>query len=297
MANGINVLSTKAMLSHLKVSRWGGRVHDKATSREVLIAKRADAQSGLFTTRLIKKKAFADIAGAEHEARAYHWMHTQPWFDDGPRILPTALYMKYIKEMNDVKGRFDKAVEEFLKEYPAHIAEARTALGDLFDSEYYPSVESMRTKHALEIVITNCPDTQDFRCDLPSEVLDDIKADMEKRLKKQMDSTIADVSERIQDVVGRMAERLKAYSPADKKGGIKATGTFRDSLVDNVRELAELIPAFNMKGDAKITKLVTRMKKELCEFDADVLREDDLVRAKVSKSADDILATVGAFIK
>jgi len=297
MSKSNNILSSKAMLSHLKVSRWGGRLFDKATSAEILAKKRADDDAGVFTQRLIKRQAFVDIQTAEHEARDYHTKHTQPWFDDGPRILPTALYMSYIKAMNDVKANFDQAVEDFLKEYPNHVREAQCSLGDLFNRENYPSVEEMRAKHSIEFIITNCPDTSDFRCDLPQALLDEIKADLEKRLKGQLDHTVVDASERILNVVGRMADRLKAYKPGDREAGVRATGTFRDSLVSNVRELAEILPAFNLRDDNNLSKVISRISKELCEYDADVLREDEQVRATVTKSAEEILASVNGFIK
>lgn len=96
-----------------------------------------------------------------------------------------------------------------------------------------------------------------------------------------MQATAHDIIE----VVGHMAEKLKEYKVQPGK-------YFADSLVKNVRELAELLPAFNLTNDPKLTRLTKRIVKELCAEDASVLRKDDDVRKSVAKSADDILADV-----
>jgi hypothetical protein len=88
-----------------------------------------------------------------------------------------------------------------------------------------------------------------------------------------------------------MAEKLGAYNKSGKRGE-KSEGVFRDSLVGNVRELAELLPAFNFNGDPAFDKLVKRIQNELCAEEPKTLREHDDVRESVKKSADDILKDV-----
>jgi hypothetical protein len=40
-------------------------------------------------------------------------------------------------------------------------------------------------------------------------------------------------------------------------------------LVDNVRELARLLPAFNLTGDPILANISERINAELCTYDAD----------------------------
>jgi hypothetical protein len=117
-----------------------------------------------------------------------------------------------------------------------------------------------------------------------------LQADMEAALKEAMLEPVR----RVVDVVGKMAIKLKDYKPATDTG--RAENTFRDSLVENVRELLPLLDAFNLTGDKNITKIAQRMEKELCKNDADTLREDDDVRKKVQKAADDILKQANALM-
>jgi hypothetical protein len=92
-----------------------------------------------------------------------------------------------------------------------------------------------------------------------------------------------------------MSERLAAYKSSGKRGE-KTEGVFRDSLVENVRELTELLPAFNFNADPAYDALVKRIQKELCVEEAKTLRESEDVRASVKKSADDILKDVESLL-
>ena len=59
-----------------------------------------------------------------------------------------------------------------------------------------------------------------------------------------------------------------------------------------MRELADLLPAFNLTDDPRLTAITERIQRELCVEDAKDLRQHDDVRAEVKKSADEIVAAV-----
>ena len=109
--------------------------------------------------------------------------------------------------------------------------------------------------------------------------------------EKVIDDAMKHTANQIIELVGHMAEKLKEYGTA-KKGERKF---FMDSLVDNVRELVELLPAFNLTNNPKLDQIAKRMAKELCAEDAQALRENEAARKAVAKSADEIVAEVGKF--
>jgi hypothetical protein len=187
-------------------------------------------------------------------------------------------------------------VNKFVKEYPKHIEQAKKELGKLFNEQDYPPATSIRKRFALEVIITPCPDSGDFRADLDPDVLKDIGVKLEKHLEGLLDKAMDDAAHRITDVVGHMVKRLKAYKPANKKKGTKAEGKFHDTLVENIRDLAKLLPTFNLNNDSKLASIHQSIMKELCINDPDTLREDDVVRKKVVKSAEDILKKVQEFL-
>lgn len=287
-----NWLASKAMLASLTISQWSARRLDRDITDEVNESHGASADAGRYNKLLVAKSAIDPIQKVVNEARLAHLEMTQPWADIGPRLLPAALYMKYTERMSALRTAFEREVDLFARDYPSHVEARRVALNGLFKEKDYPA--DVRKLFCFDVAILPCPDASDFRVELAAEHADDIRRDIERRMQEAMDTAMQEPIRRIVESVGRMAARLRAYKPA--AGGNKAEGVFRDTLVENVRELAELLPAFNLKGDPKLDALTRRMNDELCVEDAKALRENDHARASVAASADAILAEAQALL-
>lgn len=294
-----NILAKKAVLATLQISSWGVRRVDHDATDEVLNKHQANGDAGMFTKRLLAKDAVADIKRAKWAARSYHMSRTQPWLQAGTRLLPTSLYLEYAKEMQKHKEEFERVVRELIKDYPKHVKAAERELGSLFNAEDYPTATTLASTYSMDIMIDPVPDKGSFMPGLTIDVADlaEIKTDLEKRMKSQLEAALKDVAERMAEAVGHMVGKLKEYKPANHKKGMKASNTFRDSLVENIRELTDLIPSFNLSNDATLDKLHKRLLKEICPIDPNALREDSNVRAKVAKSAQDILDEIQQFMK
>jgi hypothetical protein len=115
-------------------------------------------------------------------------------------------------------------------------------------------------------------------------------------LKQALDDAMRDSVTRVVETVGHMATRLRAYRPAERRGD-RTEGAFRNSLVDNVRELARLLPAFNLTGDPILADISDRINAELCAYEADDLRGDETTRHLIASRAESILADVQAFMQ
>jgi len=72
--------------------------------------------------------------------------------------------------------------------------------------------------------------------------------------------------------------------------------TFHDTLVENLREQAILLPKFNVSGDPKLDKLLQEINMKLCINDADVLRHDFDIREDVAKDAKEILDKMSGYM-
>lgn len=287
-----NLLAQKAVLAAVTISMWTARRFDRIVTDETNKQHNAEADAGRYNKLLIDKRDLEPLTKVHSAARMRHYMLTQPWLDDGSRLLSSTLYMSYAAEMRKFKIEFDAAAEKFSNDYPNMIERAKKRLNGMFNSADYPV--SIRSHFNFDIKIMPCPDASDFRVDLAKEHLSEMQSDVEARMKQALDATMNDIKERITNVVGHMAERLKAYKPSD--GDNRAESTFRDSLVDNVRELTGLLPAFNLIGDKKLDAICKRMEKELCTEDADTLRTEAKVRQSVTKAADKILTDIASFM-
>lgn len=293
-----NVLSRKAMLTSLSISSWGARKHESEITEEVLVRHNAEKETGSFTKRLLNSDAMEAIGAAKRKADNYHKEHTLPWHDAGKiRILPAELYPDFANKMRELKAEFYAAVDEFLQNYPKYMQDAKRSLGKMFNEADYPPLPSMRRAFKLDILIMPCPESADFRCaSLSPEDLKDLRSELGSRVDNALEKGIADAARRAAEVIANMSEKLAGYKPADKKKGKKAEGKFHDSLVEHVRDLAGLLPAFNLNEDPKLTAIHKRIVKELCAYDADTLRADDDVRKQVATSAAAIHKAVSEFL-
>lgn len=292
-----NILAKKAVLASLNISYWGARALDHGITDEVHDKHKAAHDSGRYTKRLVTREMLKPINVAMGAARTYHYLHTMPWLDTGARLLPSAFYLDYAKALGKLRREYESAVDTFCepKAFNARLKQMEKLLGDLYDPRDYPTADQVRRSFRFDLVVMQCPDIEDFRIALGREEAAEVRADLEKRLDETLRGTQRDVAERITETIGRMAERLHAYKPAAKKGE-KAEGTFRDSLVGNVRELADLLPALNIAEDKKLADVIGRIKRDLCTSEPDELRDSDAAREKVAKAADKILKDVSVFM-
>jgi hypothetical protein len=163
----------------------------------------------------------------------------------------------------------------------------------LFNAADYPAPREIRAKFKLATKTFPVPEADDFRSDvLDAETVEDIRRELGETNDAVMADAMKHTAQQITEVVGHMAEKLNGY----KKAGNSSRSFFSYSLVENVRELAELLPAFNLTNDPGLDAVAKRIKKELCAEDAETLRNDDKVRKSVAKSADDILRDVESLL-
>lgn len=288
-----NYLSQKAMLASLNISQWAARRLDKQVTDEVNESHGAANDAGRYNKLLVDKAALVPIQKIVSEVRQYHLRMTQPWFDAGSRILPSALYFDYSTQMQKYRTQFERAVSEFVAEYPAHVERRKAALNGLFKDSDYPSETKIASLFGFDVVVLPCPDASDFRTDLAAEHADDIKVEIEKRMKKALDEAMQEPVRRVIDLVGNMAAQLRKRDASEANG---KKSPLYDSLVGNVRDLVGLLPAFNLTGDATLTQITERMRDELCREDVETLKENSAVRSAVAKSAEDILAQAKQFM-
>jgi len=284
-----SVLQRKAVLVSLNISTWAARKLDRKVTRETNQRYHAAADAGRFNKLLIEAARLKEINGCVSRARDLYYSMTKPWADEGQRILPNALYLDFVNQLRVIKQDFEKAAEDFCREYPSFVAERKSVLNGMFNEADYPTPGMIRGKFKLEHRFSNLPAAGDFRSDdLDAETVEDIRAEIEKTTTAVEHEAMAHTKTQIVEVVGHMAKKLGEY----KSEGGDERRFFFDSLVDNIRDLVKLLPAFNLTGDTKLDALIKRIDKELCSEDAKVLRKNDDLREGVRKSAEDILAEV-----
>lgn len=276
---------TKAVLVKLSISQFNPHRQDAKTTREVLRNKDAAQNAGVWVKNLINPKTLDAITSTAQTARQSHYTLSLPWADEGYRILPTAIYMKYQDEQRQHRTQFNNEVEKFLQKYPQYIEEAKTALNGMFNAGDYPTIEQLKAKFAYSVEVSPLPSGSDFRISLTSDELANIQQDVDTRVKAATDEAVKDLWNRLAVPVKNMSEKL-----AETKG------IFRDTLVSNIQEIVDLIPSLNVTDDKNLLTIANEVKANLTGHSPEVLRQNKVVRQTTAQAAQEILKKMEGYI-
>lgn len=257
------MLNEKAMLVSLNVTEWNPYRTDPKATDDTIKANGAKRGSGRFNKLLVDLYSVKQYRRAMGDARTFHYANTLPWSDTGARILPSQNYFEYVKAMRQLKANWEAAVSEFVREYPALIAQAESDLGGLFRRQDYPRADEVAAKFSFNIQVSPLPSSDDFRVDLGDDEVKAIQADIEARVTAQVQESVLDLWSRLQNAISHMVERLRG---SDK--------IFRDSLVGNINELTDVLPKLNITGDPNLAKAISEAKAGLANLDPDTLRKN-----------------------
>lgn len=286
-------IKNRAMLASITVSVWSGRKLDRKATDKVNSDHGANSDVARVNKSLLARTALAEIKQIEGRARTMLYARTLPWMNDGQRILSVHAFDAFARDCRKYEAEFNVAVDNFVAGYPDFVAQARVDMNGLFNESDYPDAAEIRARFNFKRSIAPLSDDADFRVDGMADA-DAIRAEIAAEFAATMGAAIGDAYKRIAETVGTMASKLAAFSPAKGKGDT-STGIFRDSLVENVRELVDLLPGLNVTNDPKLAEITTRMVA-LCRYDADALRDDGALRRDIAAQAAEIARDVSDYL-
>lgn len=269
----------KAVLTTLNVSAWTARKYDRKVSENIEEQYRA-TEAGRYNKLLISKDFLKNIEKITSSARSYQYKVTLPWTDGGYRLLHKRVYFDYMAEMAKYQDQFNSEVRIFLDNYSANIDEARERLADMFNFDDYPTIDNLKTRFNFTVTITPIPsqfDT-DLRVGFSDETMEEIEENIKDRLEESTRHAVRNLGERLYKVVEAIVKRLS-----------NVDAVFRNSLVENVRELCDLFPILNITEDPEMDELFREVKDKLTVFEPEELRANANTRYKVASEAQSIL--------
>ena len=149
-----------------------------------------------------------------------------------------------------------------------HSTSSRSAgLNGLFREDDYPSVENLRSKFGVGAGGAADP----LRLRLSGRVvgrragasLREIDANVRESLTRGTE----DLWKRLREVVSHMVERLN-----------EPESRFHGSLVTNIADLVDILPKLNVSGDADLNRFTEQIKQRLCNYSAQELKKNELLR-------------------
>lgn len=290
-STGIASLADRAMLVGLTIRQFNPTVTDKQITEETNAQHGVTGDMGQYKKSLIVKDRIKPITKFAGEVRAEHYRRTLPWAEDGARILTSEGYFEYAAWMRDQQAKWNgELVPAFVAAWDSVVSEARGKLGNAFRQSDYLTARELERKFDFRWSVRPVPIADDFRVALSVGEVAAIRSDITAGLEATVQQAMQDVFARMRDVVGKMAERLKAFDPNKP-----AAAPFRDTLVSNIVDLLDVLPSLNLTNDPAVTAF-TRQMEELTRFDAQTLRDNMYTREDIAKRADSIYSAMSAFV-
>jgi hypothetical protein len=280
-------LSQKCMTIDVRISRWNGYKTDQDASNKLIREAGAKAGSAIVSKRLVPKEALADITTAYNALKAHRDRHTLPWSDKGPRIMTRNIFELFMSGYGELERNFNAAVKEFIEvKYPPVRDKAAFNMGDLFNDKDYPPPEELRKKFSVNLDIDGITEPDDFRVALPEKELNQLKVTMEESISRRLGDAMQDVWLRIADLLEHYIERMD-----------DAEAIFRDSTVNNLVELMNILPGLNVTGDPKLKEIRQRIMNTIGSYEPNDLRKGGDLRAAAAKEAREIKESINEHMK
>ena len=279
-------IGTSAMLVELSISTWTARKKDKQASEDVTRTNGADSGAASVNKNLLSGcDELTAVRKFGANARNIHYSMTMPWSDVGLRLLPTAMYAKYHQTMTELQDEFERLGGVFMNAYGWEYSQAQARLGALWRADDYPSVESIASKFGFRLNYMPLPDAGDFRIDVGADAVDQMKTHYEEFYSTQIQRAMNDVWRRVYDSLTKMSERLDYGDHEERK-------IFRDTLVDNVLDMVDLLDVCNVTGDSQMSAMRLNLEDALRGVTPDALREDAFLRAETKRAVDNAIKSL-----
>jgi hypothetical protein len=278
-------LSDRAILVQLNISTWSANKLDKEISAETTAMKGAISNSVRTHKSLLPMcDLLDDIKKKAGLIRTKFYDNTLPWGVKGIQILPTANYLTFMTDFRKERSEYETLVTRFVPEYPQLVQDAQRFLGAAYKPTDYPEAHEIADKFKMDMQVMPVPNN-DFRVDIADEELARIHDEVEARVKQAASGAMQDVWQRLYDKVKHFAEKMD-----DPKA------IFRDSTVDHLVDLCELLPRLNVMDDPNLEAMRQEVEAKLAGYNPDVLRADPTTRQSVADDANDIAAKMAAFM-
>ncbi len=277
-------ISASSMLVELNLSVWTANKLDRTATDTVLISNGATSNDAAQVRKNLMsgtsaRKKIADYAAG---CRNWHYTRTLPWSDKGVRLLPTSLFFDYKSELTKRQFEFDRMVDQFLIDYPQLVQQAQSNMGSLFNADDYPSVDEVRSKFGFKVVFSPVPESGDFRLDLPSQELAEMRADYDEAYNSRLNEAMGAAWAKLHDMLTGMSNKL-TESDADTKK------RWHDTFLSNGFDLCSLLTHLNVANDPKLEAARQRMESALSGADLDTIKVDEDSRADLKQRLDAIL--------
>ena len=237
----------------------------------------------------IKSAANATINAVKERTMAFG---SSGWLLANTLIEPT------LREFTAGKAEYDRLVASFEQEVPRLISQAWANIGTYKVEP--PTEEECMGAFTMEFDMQAIPDSASFH---GSNISREMEAAIQRRLEESCKAAYAmaqqDAIQRLAEPLQNVVKGLDKYNEreADIAAGktVDKSRIFRDSLIGNVQQIAEVFSAFNLTGDPAMQNIIDDLET-FKGIEADDLRNSVDLRKQITSKAQDILANLGDWV-
>ena len=226
--------------------------------------------------------------------RAFHKKETRPWLAGAVDILAAANYWTYTEHMGELLSAFnDDAKPQFIEGLAKFRKDAKRLRGGFYDPADYPSAEELQRSIVASLHFMPLPNASDFRAAISADEIEKLRQSIEADVAESFNVGLKSMWADLYEVIEEMGQKLARYEvgPAGK-----ITQTFRDSAVNNVREMVDRIGRLNVTADPEIEAMCLRVRQRLLAAEPDTLRTDEKQRAAAIDEAQRIMQAMAGFV-
>jgi hypothetical protein len=278
-------LTDRAVLAQLNISQWTARKYDRKATQDVAVNFNTTTSAGRYNKSLLPMNDYLDRVHKKTTLiRTMFYQNTSPWGIEGTYMLSAKNYLPFTSIFRKEKSEWLHLVNDFKQNYLELKDNAQRFLGGLYNETDYPSLDAIDKKFSIDLAIFPVP-SNDFRVAVGDEELDEIRKDVERRVMDAQAHAMNDLWDRLYKQVGHMVEKL-----SDPKA------IFRDSMVENARELCALLPRLNFTDDPNLETMRQQVEATISGHHPDALRNDPDLRRDTAAEAKAIMEKMKSFM-
>lgn len=278
----ISNLKDNALLVSLSVRKPQLTKKDYKATADAEIANNAHG-AGKYVKDLYPKHLIDPITQVEAEARAYMYSRSVPW-QGTTHMLPSIDYIPFALQMGKFTRAFDQSVTAFLSNYASALTAAQSMQGNMFNASEYPDLSELKGQFSLCVRYFPVSDHNDFRLKVSDTTLAELKASAEAQVRETMAEAALVPYQRLLTAVERVHVQCA-----------KPSGKIYDTLMDNLSELVDILPALNFTGDQRLADLIDECKLKLVR-NPNMLRVDPDAKQDTADEAKRIMDRMKAFL-
>ena len=271
-------LASNSVMLVLRLGRLGNRRKVPTSMVEV------DADPGAVHVgkELLESPELKTVAGEDDAIRKWVYARSLPSYGtlrDGVYRIPLTLVDQVDEELEAFRQRRQALIDKFLEGYPALVNKALIRLRALYNPNDYPHLDQVAARFTFDYryLAFMTPET------LSARLLSRERAKAAAEVSTEVEEIKVALRAGFAELVAHAADRL-VVRPDGKKVA------FRDSLVSNMEEFFGYFGARNLVGDDELAALVERARESMKGVTAQTLRTDDVTRASVKDTLDQVKA-------